>query len=473
MPAIPVTVRNDFNGDGTTVAFQYTFDVPNDLSQVEVLLLVSDADEFTVQVEDTDYTIDTDTKIVTFTTAPPTGSKVRIQRVTERERDVDWQEAQRWTPSVANRDEDQSFSFKQEIEADLSDCLRLNDRGDEWNAEGLEGGNAAPATKSDSWVTLAQVEALLSDAEIVDLTDPIMVEFDGDGETLEFTLTGARSSTTKQWFVYKNGVHQNGNDVTGGNNVFTVQNNVGSDDSIIFDTAPENGARVLCFLLRGLVVSQIGDDSLDGDELQDDSIGVRHINVGAGADLRFLVFDTAGDPTARIIVHGDVSDFDTGVRQNRLDQMAVPEDDLDLNDVKITNLAAGTADEDAANVSQLPTDPARIQQTNIGSLALDATEVIDLGFKAKIVHVSFRYRTDALEHHASATAVLTDQTFQRDVYVAVQDDNSDAKFVRVRINRNNSTGTKVHILFGATQWNLVSGLHSTPQDINVETFGDA
>jgi len=69
---------------------------------------------------------------------------------------------------------------------------------------------------------------------------------------------------------------------------------------------------------------------------------------------------TTGDaaaPTFRALVaadipsiaHTKISDFDTGVRVNRLDQMAAPTAAVSANSQKITNLADCTADNDAAN----------------------------------------------------------------------------------------------------------------------------
>lgn len=49
------------------------------------------------------------------------------------------------------------------------------------------------------------------------------------------------------------------------------------------------------------------------------------------------------------IAHTKISDFDTGVRTNRLDQMAAPTGAVSLNSQKITGLADPTADADAAN----------------------------------------------------------------------------------------------------------------------------
>lgn len=48
-----------------------------------------------------------------------------------------------------------------------------------------------------------------------------------------------------------------------------------------------------------------------------------------------------------------ISDFDTQVRTNRLDQMAAPTSDVSMNSHKITSLLAGTAAGDAINLSQL------------------------------------------------------------------------------------------------------------------------
>ena len=49
------------------------------------------------------------------------------------------------------------------------------------------------------------------------------------------------------------------------------------------------------------------------------------------------------------IAHTKISDFDAGVRTNRLDQMTAPTSAVSLNSQKITGLAAPTADADAAN----------------------------------------------------------------------------------------------------------------------------
>ena len=63
---------------------------------------------------------------------------------------------------------------------------------------------------------------------------------------------------------------------------------------------------------------------------------------GAGT-FRALVADIPS------LAHTKISDFDSGVRANRLDQMAAPTGSVSANSQKITNLADPTGDNDAAN----------------------------------------------------------------------------------------------------------------------------
>ncbi len=70
---------------------------------------------------------------------------------------------------------------------------------------------------------------------------------------------------------------------------------------------------------------------------------------------------STGTPTFRLLVAADIptltankiSDFDTQVRTNRLDQMANPTASVSMNSQKITNLQDGTAAADAATFGQL------------------------------------------------------------------------------------------------------------------------
>lgn len=69
-------------------------------------------------------------------------------------------------------------------------------------------------------------------------------------------------------------------------------------------------------------------------------------STGAAAEPTFRSLVAADIPT---LTAAKISDFDTQVRTNRLDQMAAPTSDVSFNNVKITNLATPTASTDAVN----------------------------------------------------------------------------------------------------------------------------
>ena len=68
--------------------------------------------------------------------------------------------------------------------------------------------------------------------------------------------------------------------------------------------------------------------------------------TGSDAAPTFRALVAADIPS---LLHTKISDFDTGVRTNRLDQMTAPSAAVSFNSQKITNLADPTADADAAN----------------------------------------------------------------------------------------------------------------------------
>ena len=68
--------------------------------------------------------------------------------------------------------------------------------------------------------------------------------------------------------------------------------------------------------------------------------------TGSDAAPTFRALVAADIPS---IAHTKISDFDTGVRTNTLNQMAAPTGAVSLNSQKITGLADPTADADAAN----------------------------------------------------------------------------------------------------------------------------
>jgi hypothetical protein len=136
------------------------------------------------------------------------------------------------------------------------------------------------------------------------------------------------------------------------NNKYTLSY-VGGTPRITFNTAPANGDVIVVRVLSGTFQGYIGDGSVGTDQLADDSVTAAKINVGAGSANRILVFDASGDGTAQVPTASLVSDFNTAVRTNRLDQMAVPTGSVSLNNQKITSLAVGTDSADAVTKGQL------------------------------------------------------------------------------------------------------------------------
>jgi hypothetical protein len=100
---------------------------------------------------------------------------------------------------------------------------------------------------------------------------------------------------------------------------------------------------------------------------------------------------SAAAPTFRALVsddipsiaHTKISDFDTGVQANRLDQMTAPSGAVSLNSQKITNLATPTANGDAASksyvdgVSQGLDIKEAVKVATTANITLSGTQTID------------------------------------------------------------------------------------------------
>ena len=83
------------------------------------------------------------------------------------------------------------------------------------------------------------------------------------------------------------------------------------------------------------------------------------------------------------LAHTKISDFDSGVRANRLDQMAAPTGSVSVNSQKITNLADPTSDNDAANkgyvdgVAQGLDVKDSVKVATTANITLSGTQTID------------------------------------------------------------------------------------------------
>lgn len=351
---------NLFTGDGTTATFQYGFTLFKD-SAVVVKTRAAGAETFTTQVENTNYSHNKSNKTITFFTGftPADQTLIRIERLTNRDRQVNYQSGSTLTEPNLDNDCDRLTGVTQEIEAGLADALTRNDVRDAWDGEGLPSENAAPAVESDGWVTLGQAQALIAAGQIVSIDEPPVFTFTGNGATTDFELNGLRGLKRAQVTIHIEGAYQSKRSASP---VYSILNfgaggypTAGDgDDYIRFDEAPENTAVIEAVVFVGEVLGVLPDEFVgDPDQIANDIIGLQHFDLGAGSATRFLVADTTGKAPVmqqigltQLVAASQVLDPITKaalVAAIRLNNLAVPDGDINLNAKKFTSVGTPTA----------------------------------------------------------------------------------------------------------------------------------
>ncbi len=296
--------QNLLNGDGTAGPFQFTFELAGSFSAVQVDVVNPVDGVFTRQLEGTDYSIVRSTKLVTFLAgsfpAVDIGN-ILIKRFTTRTRQIDYVSGTTLSERNLDNDTNRLTMIDQEIENSVIDALTRNDARTAWDGEGLPSENCLPAVSVTGWVTLGQLNALLADVQIAQLTDPTVLTFTANGTSTEFLMSGAIGLKTAMPTVWINAVIQRSD-----SGDYEILNEEDSDypsfgdgnDVLSFTLPPPNNAIIHVRIFTGTVLGVLPDAFInDPDQLADNVINEGHIQVSTGDAGRIMVFDALGEPT--------------------------------------------------------------------------------------------------------------------------------------------------------------------------------
>lgn len=181
-------------------------------------------------------------------------------------------------------------------------------------------------------------------------------EFSGDGTTMAFRLEDGDESVEIELsrlslWAFVNGVFAQSDD-------YSVSLDVDGVAVITFDEAPSDGSDILVRVAQqNSLAVMLDDDSVDTDKLQDCSVTFPKLCLdGVGSDKQVAAWVDPGQVFGPAdLTPAWINGFNDAVILNPLDQFTPPLTSLDLNGQKITNLAVGTAANDAATVGQIPT----------------------------------------------------------------------------------------------------------------------
>ncbi len=261
-----------------------------------------------------------------------------------------------------------------------------NSTGEFWLDTSNSGGNSAQALKvydGAAWDYIGSVTIGTTDIEVgsagsttlAGLTSISSTDITGTLQTASQTnITGLGTITTGTWNATIIGTAYGGTGLdssSAGNGNLLIGNGSG------FTLATLTGGTALT------VTDGSGSITIDLDDT-----AVTPAAYGAADTVSTFTVDQQGRLTAAAdvtidILHTQVSDFDSGVQANRLDQMAAPTADVDLNSQKITSLATPTADGDAANkgyvdnVAQGLDVKASCLAATTGNITLSGAQTID------------------------------------------------------------------------------------------------
>ena len=210
--------------------------------------------------------------------------------------------------------------------------------------------------------------------------------FTGNGATTTYSLNPEVGLNDNLVIVFLAGIRQP-------TTAYNVSDS-GGFSQVVFTVAPSNGIAISVVVLRSVaLIAAIGANSVGNSAIQNSAVTFGKTNFnGAGSNGTFLG-QSAGTATWLALAAANISDFNTAVRTNRIDQLAAAGANVSMGNYKITNVGTPVSGSDATNKTYV--DSAVTTQL---SSAIDAGRVVSGTYTAGAswTSVTLGWRPDML-----------------------------------------------------------------------------
>lgn len=315
-----------------------------------------------LQVITTDYTINTASKEITLVSSITSGNTLRIARDTlDTSRYVDFTNGARLTESTLDLDSNQLFFLIQEATDNTLDAMVKN-AGGQWEAQGVRIENGAPGTEGDHFVTVDQAYSILTGGDAAAIDDADVYRFTGNGSTTWFQLN-TMGTEPQRFIVTVDSVLQSPDrtypsaDTAGVYDILVPTDGTypggadGVHDVLSFDSAPTNGVEIVVRSLKGTVITTVDDSAITTDKIADNAVTVDKLGFDPGASNRFILVDSAGNPTVTVVGLAQLDAPGTWIAANIGLEDLTANATVNVNSKNITGVATPTASSHAANKS--------------------------------------------------------------------------------------------------------------------------
>ncbi len=339
-------------GDGATTAYNYG---SIQLLQSGVVPVVS---QLVVSVGGTDvppstYSINSDTKTITFFTAPGADATIKIARVTkDDDRYVDWTNSTNLSQEQLNLDSDQLFFLAQESIDNSGLTIRENELG-QWEAQDKIIQNVDDGVDSHDAVNVQQLNAAIFGGTPGSVTGQKYVRSD-DGTTV-FTLQSLYGQKATDVNVFKNGIKMTPEDD------YTVADSADGSSLLLTLTSDPGSNLVEITFVTGIMAAGLAEDAIENNNIQDGVITPDKLrNPGS---RKLIINNPAFGPEWSTLEAGDVNAALTGdLPTHALSELGPPVAPVDMGNVRITSVADPLNNQDGVNLQTLQDEIASVRQ---------------------------------------------------------------------------------------------------------------